>query len=318
MRVLITGATGFAGSHLVRACLDAGDEVIALARGPDAEVAGASVVRADLLSARAVRDACARAEPEVIYHLAALSHVGRSWDDPGTTLSQNTATALNVLEAVRTAAPAARVVWVSSCEVYGPPDSLPVTEDAVLRPANPYAISKLTGDMLARLYGEAHGLDLVRARPFNHAGPGQLPIFLLSSLAQQGAQARLDGVPSVEIETGNPDTRRDFTDVRDVVRAYRLLASSDSVTGVYNVASEISVSAREQIALLASLLDPITVEHRVDPGRLRAHEVMDVRGSFDRLRQATGWEPAIPLRQTMADTIAWWEASLSAATPSRR
>jgi GDP-4-dehydro-6-deoxy-D-mannose reductase len=316
LRVLITGATGFAGSHLVRTCLDGGDDVVALVRDREAVVPGASVVVADLLSAAAVREAVAAAAPEVIYHLAALSSVGRSWEDPATTLSENTASAVNVLQAARSAAPSARVVWVSSNEVYGKPAALPVTEDALLTPENPYAISKAAGDMLARLYAEALGLDLVRVRPFNHAGPGQLPIFLLSSLSQQGAQARLDGVSSVRIVTGNPDARRDFTDVRDVVRAYRLLAAS-TAAGVFNVASGRSVSAREQVSMLASLLDPITVEHHVDPARVRAHEVMDVRGSTERLHAATGWEPAIPLRQTMADTIAWWEAALSTGTMAR-
>jgi GDP-4-dehydro-6-deoxy-D-mannose reductase len=280
-----------------------------LVRDPDALVPDMSVVVADLLSSVAVHAAVAEAAPEVIYHLAALSSVGRSWEDPATTLSENTASAVNVLEAVRLAAPSARVVWVSSNEVYGKPASLPVTEDSALTPENPYAISKAAGDMLARLYSEAHGLDIVRARPFNHAGPGQLPIFLLSSLAQQGAHARLNGVPSVRVVTGNPDARRDFTDVRDVVRAYRLLGAS-TASGVFNVASGRSVSAREQVALLGSLLDPIAVEHDVDPARVRAHEVMDVRGSAERLRAETGWEASIPLRQTMADTIAWWESQL--------
>ena len=205
------------------------------------------------------------------------------------------------------------MLWASSCEVYGRPERLPILEDARFAPANPYAVSKATGDLLAAMYAEAHGLQLIRARPFNHAGPGQRPIFILSSLARQAAEGRLAGASSLHIVTGNPDTRRDFTDVRDVVRAYRLMIDR-APPGVYNVSSAHSVSAAEQVKLLAELVAPITVEHDVDRSRFRANEVMDLRGSHDRLTAATGWQPEIPLRQTMADTIQWWETELSAAT----
>jgi len=144
-------------------------------------------------------------------------------------MKDNTTSAASMLEAVRHEAPDARVVWVSSCEVYGPPASLPLHEDAPLAPANPYAVSKAAGEMLARVYVEAHGLRIVCARPFSHAGPGQLPIFILSSLSRQAAEGRIAGASELKIVTGNPDTRRDFTDVRDIVRAYRLLAESEAV-----------------------------------------------------------------------------------------
>lgn len=267
-------------------------------------------VAADLLDADAVRQSVRSARPEVIYHLAALSSVGRSWEEPARTVQDNVAMSVNMLEALRAEAPDVRTVWVSTCEIYGVPEALPLTEDARLNPANPYAVSKATGDMLAAVYVDAHGLDLVRARPFNHAGPAQRPIFILSSLARQAAQAVLDGADSLEIVTGNPDTRRDFTDVRDVVRAYRVLAASDE-SGVFNVCTGQSISAADQVRLIRELIDPIEVEHVVDPGRVRAHEVMDLRGSHSRLTAATGWEPEIPIRQTMADTIEWWKRELS-------
>jgi GDP-4-dehydro-6-deoxy-D-mannose reductase len=257
-----------------------------------------------------VRAAVRRARPEVIYHLGALSSVGRSWDEPSRTMNENAATAVNVLEAVRLEAPGARVVWVSSCEVYGPPPSLPVTESAPMAPASPYAVSKASAEMLAAVYAESFGLDLVRARPFSHSGPGQRPIFLLSSLARQVAGGRAAGADRIRVVTGNPDTRRDFTDVRDTVRAYRLLAASD-VDGVFNVSSGRSVSCAEQVQLLSELVSPIPVEHVVDPARVRAHEVMDLRGDQSRLTAVTGWAPQIPLRQTLADTLAWWERELS-------
>jgi GDP-4-dehydro-6-deoxy-D-mannose reductase len=164
--------------------------------------------------------------------------------------------------------------------------------------------------MLAGVYGDAHGLSIVRVRPFSHSGPGQRPIFLLSNITRQAAEARLRGEHRVRIVTGNPDTRRDFTDVRDVVRAYRSLAASADA-GVFNVSSGHSISARDQVELLAELLHPIEVDHVVDPAMVRPHEIAELRGSHDRLTEATGWRPEIPLRQTMAETLDWWERKLA-------
>lgn len=315
MRVLITGASGFAGRWLARACADAGDEVCGVSRRADEIAPGIGSRPVDVSDAAAVRALLADLRPDVIYHLAALSHVGRSWENPAATFDSNVSGAVNVLEAVRHEAAAARVVWVSSCEVYGPHAVLPVAEDAPLMPATPYAVSKAAGDQLARVYAEAHGLDLVVARPFNHTGPGQLPIFIVSSLARQAAEGRAAGAEELTIVTGNPDTRRDFTDVRDVVRAYRLLAElpGPGAGQAFNVSTGRSVSATEHIENLRSVIAPIRVVHEVDPARVRAHEVMDVRGDPTRLRDTTGWEPSIPFQQTMADTIEWWEHELAAS-----
>jgi GDP-4-dehydro-6-deoxy-D-mannose reductase len=309
LRVLITGAAGFAGAWLARQCAVAGDEVIGLSREA-----------VDLRNADAVRAALRAARPEVVYHLAALSAVGASWEDPARTINENVAASVNLLEALRHEASDARAVWVSSCQVYGDPEEVPVDEDGPLRPENPYAVSKTAGDLLAAVYAEAHGLDLVRARPFNHVGPGQRDSFIFSSLARQAAEARAAGAAEIEIVTGNADARRDYTDVRDVVRAYRLLAGA-TLGGVFNVSSGRSVSASELVRLLAAVLEPVRVSHRVDPARVRAHEVMALSGSHARLTEATGWEPAIPLEQTLRDTISWWERELRSQrrlTPQRK
>jgi GDP-4-dehydro-6-deoxy-D-mannose reductase len=313
LRVLITGASGFAGGWLARACSEAGDEVIGVVRNPAPSPPEWFAPRVcDLRDRAGVSELLRSAAPDVVYHLAALSSVGRSWEDPAGTVEENIATAVNMLEALRLQAPYARVVWVSSCEVYGMAATLPIAEDAPVAPANPYAVSKTAGDLLAGVYADAHGLNLVRARPFNHTGPGQRSIFITSSLARQAADGRAAGVTTLRISTGNPDTRRDFTDVRDVVRAYRRLAAGSGDAGaIYNVSSGRSVSAGEQVELLASLIAPITVEHVVDPARVRAHEVMDLRGDYSRLRAVTGWEPEIPFRQTLADTIEWWSRELA-------
>lgn len=313
MRTLITGASGFAGRYLVRACHQAGADVVGVSRSGRMPAGCGQGRSVDLSDEHAVRDLIAAVRPQIVYHLAALSSVGRSWEDPARTMRENVTGSVNLLEALRREAPGARVVWVSSCEVYGAPAALPITEEAQINPANPYAVSKATGDMLATVYGQAHGLEIIRARPFSHAGPGQKSIFILSSLARQIAEARLRGVASIQILTGNPETRRDFTDVRDIVRAYRLLAERAEPGEAYNVSSGTSVSAAEQVALMAELVAPMAVEHVVDPRRVRAHEVMELRGSHEKLSRATAWEPQVPLRQTMADTIEWWEQQLTRA-----
>jgi GDP-4-dehydro-6-deoxy-D-mannose reductase len=286
-RVLITGASGFAGRHLAAACIADGDEV---AMAPPS-------ARADLRDAAAAHAVVADARPEVVYHLAAQAHVGRSWEDPGGTLLGNVAMTLNVLEGVRAEAPDAVVVLVGTGEIYGPPDALPTTEDAPLRPQNPYAVSKASSDLLGGLYADAHGMRVVRARAFNHSGPGQEPIYAIANFAQQVA---VGGNP-VHVVIGNPDTRRDYTDVRDVVRAYRLLAARGE-PGAFNVCSGVSRSARELLTALARVAG-VEVTFEVDSARVRAHEVQEIRGSAERLRAATGWRPEIPLEQTLADAL---------------
>jgi GDP-4-dehydro-6-deoxy-D-mannose reductase len=310
LRVLVTGASGFAGGYLARACAEAGDEVFGASRRGELPADAGEGVAIDLRELDAVRRLIRELAPDVVYHLAALSSVGRSWEDPAATVQDNVATAVNVLEAIRLDLPGARVVWAGTCESYGPPSRLPVDEDAPINPANPYAVSKTAGDLLARVYVDAHGLDIVRARPFNHAGPGQLPIFIVSSLAQQAAQGNVAGDAEIRIVTGNPDTRRDFTDVRDVVRAYRLLAERGHAGQIYNVCSGHSISAADQIAILGELVAPSSIDHVVDPARVRGHEVMDLRGANDRIAADTGWAPEIPFRQTMLDTLRWWEHEL--------
>jgi GDP-4-dehydro-6-deoxy-D-mannose reductase len=303
-RVLVTGGSGFAGGHLIAACTAAGDEVHTAERRTGV----------DLLDAAATRAAVAAARPEVVYHLAARAHVRESWHDPAGTLHDNVAMTLNLLEAVRAGAPDATVVAVSSSEAYGPPAELPVTEAALLRPQNPYAVSKASSDLLAGFYADAHGLRVIRARAFNHAGPGQEPRYAIASFARQAAEAQEGG--TVRIVTGNPDTRRDYTDVRDVVRAYRLLAER-AEPGAYNVCSGVARSARELIEGLAAAAGA-ELEHVVDPGLMRPHEVMELRGSADKLRAATGWEPEIPLERTLADTVAWWREELRAGRADPR
>ncbi len=291
MRAFITGASGFAGPYLVAACEAAGDTVIP---APPSSAA-------DLTAPEVARRLVAEAAPDVVYHLAARAHVGESWADPLGTLADNVAVTANLLEAVRHEAGDATVVSVGSGEEYGPPETVPTAEDAPLRPQNPYAVSKASSGLIARFYADAHGLRVIHARAFNHSGPGQKPIYAIANFAMQIAAGLDAGQASILIRTGNLDTRRDYTDVRDIVRAYRLLAERGD-PGVYNVCSGVSRSARELIAALSEIAE-VPVETEIDPAKLRAHEVMEIRGSAARLHAATGWQPEIPLEQTLRDTL---------------
>jgi GDP-4-dehydro-6-deoxy-D-mannose reductase len=254
-----------------------------------------------------VRRAVADARPDRLFHLGALASVGRSWHDARATLVGNVEMTLNVLEAVRAEAPAAQVVHASSGEVYGRPERLPVDEAAALRPQSPYATSKAAADLLAGQYADTHALRVVRTRAFNHAGPGQSDDYVIGTLTRQVAQAEARGADELVLRTGNPDSRRDFTDVRDVVRAYA--AAVELEPGPYNVASGRVASVRELIELLGSATE-LRLRHELDPERIRPNDVPEVRGSAELLREATGWTPEIPLARTVADALDQWRVEL--------
>lgn len=312
MRVLITGAAGFVGRHLAALTTTSGDTTIAMGRepigAPDGQEPWGHYVQADLVDATATRAALRDSRPDAVFHLAASASVASSWRDPAGTLENNLVSTVNLLEAVRKEAPEAVVVAAGSGEVYGavPEDRLPVSEEQAMRPQNPYAASKAAVDLVGALYEDAHGLAVIRTRSFNHAGPGQSNAYAVSAFAKQIADAEQDGKADLVLETGNLEPRRDFTDVRDVVRAYRLLAERGA-PGAYNVCSGVSVPMVDILTRLAALTK-VDISQRTDPSKLREHEVMDIRGSHDRLTEATGWNPEIPLDRTLSDTLDWWRA----------
>jgi GDP-4-dehydro-6-deoxy-D-mannose reductase len=308
MRVLITGASGFVGGHLASLAAERGARAVGLGRDASGPPTLAEYVQSDLLDADATRAAIAELRPDAVVHLAASASVGESWRAPAETFDNNTRSTLNLLEAVRAEAPDAVVLHAGSGEEYGPvpEDRLPVTEDEPLRPQNPYAVSKAAADLLAGFHADAHGMRVIRTRAFNHAGPGQSDIYVVSAFARQIADAERAGKSELVVETGNLAPRRDFTDVRDVVRAY-WLAVERGEPAIFNVCSGVSVPVADILAGLARLTD-VSVEQRTDPARLRENEVMDIRGSHERLTQATGWQPEIALDRTLADTLDWWRA----------
>lgn len=295
--MLVTGGAGFAGRHLRDRLRLEGVECLAPARDAIDLCDDESVLRL-------VRDA----QPSTVFHLAAFSSPSLSLERPAEALLTNVAMTLSVLEAVRRQAPSATVVLVGSGQAYGEPRNLPVREGEPLEPGNPYAVSKASCDMLGRQYAESYGLRVVRVRPFNHAGPGQREEYVISALARQVAQAETSGVRECVLKTGNPEAARDFTDVRDVVRAY--VMASDLRNGAFNVCRGTPTAIGELVEMI-KVAARIHVRHEVDPSRLRTHDTPVLYGSHERISAACGWQPEIPLEETIADTIDWWRTQLS-------
>ncbi|MGE0026126.1 MAG: GDP-mannose 4,6-dehydratase [Thermoleophilia bacterium] len=306
--MLITGATGFAGRHLSSYCLAQGHEVHALVRPgrEGAVVPGVTAHAAALRDGPGVAAVLRDLGPDGVVHLAGASSVGRSFAEPVATWDVNLGGTLTLLEAARATGVTGRVLVVTSGEIYGvvPVAELPVTERTPLNPVSPYGASKAAADLAAAQYRAAYGLAAVRLRAFNHVGPGQDPRFVLPNVARQIARAERDGVP-VEVTVGNVETRRDFMDVRDMVRAQLLLLEGGDPDAVYLACTGRSVAVRELIEGLAALAR-VPVTFRSDAGLRREGEQPDLYGSPERLRADTGWTPEIPMQTTLADTLEWW------------
>jgi GDP-4-dehydro-6-deoxy-D-mannose reductase len=299
--VLVTGSSGFVGAWMLRHLTAVGDDVVTL---PDT---------LDITDAKALSGAVTAAAPDAICHLAAQASVGASWSDASGTFTVNALGVVHLIEAAAACAAPPRVLLISSAEVYGTvvPGDLPIEENRPFAPSNPYAASKAAAELVGLQAWLGRGLEVIRARPFNHTGPGQRPDFVVPSLARQVVRVRREALPA--LSAGNIGVRRDLTDVRDVVRAYRLLLEQGAPGAVYNVCRGESVSIAE-IAERLLALEGLDVPVRIDPERVRPVDVPDLRGSRRLLTEATGWEPLIPLDQTLADVLASWHAAGDAVT----
>jgi GDP-4-dehydro-6-deoxy-D-mannose reductase len=303
--VLVTGAAGFAGSHLVELLAGTGGSVTAwahrAAEPPPIQVA-ATWQAVDLLDRQAVGRALAAIEPSVIYHCAGVAQSGSAGNRIGATFEVNVRGTANLLAAIERHAPHARVVVTSSALIYKHTTE-PLREDSPIGPAGPYAVSKLAQDTLAAR-ATARGLDVIVARPFNHIGPRQSADFVASSVARQVARIER-GQMSPELQVGNLSAARDLTDVRDVVRAYVGMAGRAARGESFNVCSGRAVPIHDLVhGLVARSHVPIQIV--VDPTRFHPVDVPVVLGSAEKLRQATGWMPEIPLDRTLDDLLAWW------------
>jgi GDP-4-dehydro-6-deoxy-D-mannose reductase len=309
-RVLITGAEGFVGAHLTAHLAAAYPAWQMTGTTRHAADSASPLVRCDLRDADAVMAVVRAVGPEMVVHLAGQSNVPASFADPEATLTNNIIGTLHLLDACRAHAPDARLLIVSSNEVYGPtpPEAQPLREDRPLHPVNPYAVSKAAQEMLALQYAHSYGLDVIVARPFNHIGPGQTDRFVVGAFARQIVEVERGERRVVSV--GNLDAERDFTDVRDVVRAYVLLLDRGARGGIYNIGSGRAVAIATVLETLRGLARVnIAIEH--DPERLRPSDVPVMIGDTTRLRRATGWEPEIPLAQSLGEIVAWWRAILA-------
>lgn len=292
MRALITGAGGFVGNHLVAHLDHVGDDVHVTDRSTDG---------LDITDAPSLLELFRRIHPEVVYHLAGASDVGGSWSTPQATFRANAEGTLNVLWAAREGG-VERVLTVGSADVYGKVGAgdLPIAETLPMRPVSPYAASKASADHVALQAHLGYGQHVVRARPFNHLGPGQSNRFVAPALA--GRIAANERSVEAKVKVGNLSPERDFTDVRDVVRAYRLLVEQGTAGEVYNVCSGRAIAVQtlaDQFIALAT----IPMELVTDPNLERPVDIPVLLGDSTRIRNDTGWEPQIPLEVTLADLL---------------
>ena len=308
MRILITGAGGFVGHHL--ADFLGGVQPTAtltgtrLAPGETMSPAVQASRTIDLKIYEQVHALLHDCQPDIIYHLAAQAFVPRSFEDPWETLENNIKAQVNIIQACLQLQLRPRIVIISSAEIYGAVETqeLPLNEDARILPSNPYSVSKVAQDMLGLQYYLSHELHIMRARPFNHIGPGQNLRFVAPSFALQIAKIEARQQEAV-IYVGNLEAKRDFTDVRDIVRAYHLIAERGLPGQAYNVASGLAVSIRQLLDALLSMSDEI-IEVRVDSKRLRPVDIPEIRGDASKLRRDTGWRPLYSFDETLRDVLA--------------
>jgi GDP-4-dehydro-6-deoxy-D-mannose reductase len=322
LKALITGISGFVGCHLAEYLLQTTDwEVAGTVFGPYGGIAHLrdrlELFPAELSSLEVMSFILEQAQPDVLFHLAAQPLVAVSRRDPWGTLETNVRMQLNVLEGVARTVPHCRVLVVGSSEQYGriSPSDLPIGEDTPFRPLSAYATSKITQDLLGLQYHLTHGLFVVRARPFNHIGPGQRIGFVAPDFASQIAAIEV-GSRSPLIQVGNLAARRDFTDVRDVVRAYAALVTQGEAGQVYNIGSDRSWSIQELLDTLLSM-SPAPIRVIQDPERMRPSEVPEVRCDSTRIRRATGWQPTISFEDSLGDILSYWRQRQSGGASSQ-
>lgn len=314
-KALITGITGFAGSFLAELLLENeyevhGTHVTDDVTNIDSFKKSIHLQKLNLLDNKDVEHFISSNNFDVIFHLAALTSPAESFKDPSKIITNNIAAEINVLEGARIGNSSPRILIISSAEVYGllKESDLPVDEKTELRPGSPYAVSKIAQDYLGFQYFLSYGMDVVRVRPFNHIGPRQSPSFVVASFAKQIAEIEKNKGERV-IQVGNLEAKRDFTDVRDMVKAYLLLSEKGKSGEVYNIGSGKSHKIAEILSMLLSF-SSVQIDTQVDPARLRPSDVPDIRSSNHKIESETGWKPEIPLEQTLKDTLDYFRSNV--------
>ncbi len=306
MRALITGITGFAGGHLSKILLDQNDQVFGVDRREGKVEHAVTLIVADLGNPQVVTDLLAEVKPDAIYHLAAQAFVPTAWADPWETMENNIRPELNILQAMVKQKSTARLLVVASNEVYGQVknNQLSVDEEVPLRPNNPYGVSKVAQDVLGLQYYLSHGLNVLRARAFNHIGPGQSPFFVTANFAKQIAQIEANLAQPI-MHVGNLEAQRDFTDVYDVMRAYSLLVRYGQPGEAYNVGTGRPHSVQHILDLLLSY-SKCTITIQPDPERLRPSDVPIIYADNRKLKATTGWEPTFSLEESLHRVLEYW------------
>lgn len=314
MKALITGITGFAGSHMAEYLLDNNVEVVGTIRQRSRMdhirhlLKDIHLIECELRDPFSVRSLVETQKPDLIFHLAAQSFVPTSWNSPNDTIQNNTDGQLNIFEAVRRSGLPCKIQIACSSEEYGQvePDEVPIRETNPLRPLSPYAVSKVTQDYLGYQYHKSYGLHVIRTRAFNHTGPRRGENFVTSNFAKQIALIEKGKQPPI-VYVGNLQAQRDFTDVRDVVRAYWLALEKGEAGECYNIASGQTCTIEEMLARLLSFTH-MEIEIKEDPSRLRPSDVEILLGDYSKFHHKTGWKPEIPFEQTMIDLLNYWRA----------
>ena len=300
MRALITGSQGFVGRYLRRELEESGYEVVGLDIQP-----GEGAVQADLLNPGEIKAAVSQVQPDAVFHLAGQADVAKSWQIPQKTMEINVIAAVNLMEAVRAFNPPVRMVLVGSSDQYGNLGEAGrmVSESLATHPQTPYAVSKKAQEEMARVYVRAYGMNICMTRSFNHGGAGQRLGFLIPDFASGIVKVERGEAKSLKV--GNLTSRRDFTHVKDVARAYRLIGEKGKPGEVYNVGSGVTWSAQEILdKLCAMAVCPIPVEQ--DPARMRPSDTPVICCDHSKLTRDTGWEPNIPLEDILSDTLRCW------------
>ena len=313
MRILITGITGFVGSHLAEFALERGAQVVGALRWRsntehiDHLRERLTLIESDLRELSSTRELVERAAPDYVVHLAAQSFVAASWQTPAETLMTNAISQMNLFESIRQLGVPGRFLVIGSSEEYGLvfPDELPIRETNPLRPLSPYAVSKVTQDLMGFQYWKSYGLDVIRARAFNHDGPRRGEAFATSNFAKQIAEIEA-GQREPVVMAGDLKPTRDFSDVRDIVRGYWDLLERGTPGEVYNLCSGVDWSIERVLTFLLSQSTVSGIEVRADPARFRPSDVPVLRGSAEKIERAVGWRTRIPLQRTLTELLEYW------------
>ena len=303
MKSLVLGAAGFVGGYLIEELKKSGkyDVTATKLSFEKLNIDGVKVIDVDICDIGQIKQVIRELQPDVIFHLAAQSSVKKSWEKPQLTVEINVLGAVNLFEAVRAERPAAKVIVIGSSEEYGDIDySVPVKETVAPNPKNIYALTKRTQEELARIYCQAYGLDIVMTRSFNHIGPKQLPQFVVADFCSQVAKIE-KGLQSPEIRVGNLAARRDFTDVRDVVKAYMLLAEKGIKGEIYNVGSGVSVEISKILKYIISLSNK-RISVKIDEAKMRPIDIPDIKADVRKLF-SLGWTKNYDIKQTIKETL---------------